>query len=701
MSNTRVADGLTPGLNAVGDGLTAPPGVPVPGIPTEWQTESDNGDQETKDEVDKTKDTGDKVKDAEDEIRDDDEEGKKNLDGIGTELSSDSSSGEGTPKVYPASNQTPQQSMPQQSMPQQSMPQMSMPQASMPQVSTPSTPTMSKDLFDKLAGNYSPDKGNSSSNSGSSSKFNDPNGVNKSKLDPSEVDINKKGYGVLSTGELETVMDKALDANGITDEKAREQWKDVLKYMAIKESGLNADAVNTYDCVPVDNAILTQRGWLKHDEVRVGDLTLGYNFSTKHSEWTPITNVVHHENALVTHLSNSRWDAVVTPEHKWVVEPRLFRKDIIGAYDLSASKCPKCDWKNSHNGNSVNKGLRTHLGKKHGVKSVPVHYKGDAQYKVTRDLNTRDSIILAAPARTESKFDITLVEAELLGWIAGDGHVENRKHRPTISIAQSKPNMVERLKELLKEIPHSEYTDYRRTRLGRKPVGARHQFRIKYEWAQDLMRRVGNPKADAVSIVLGMSSEERTAWLRGIFDAEGTVSKTGQRTISQCYGSVLDAIIVATYMSGRRPAVHDQKRAEPSWNALAIVDANIPRVHSGGLKKEDGKYQSVWCVTTELGSWTCRNGEHVFLTGNSNAHGATAADGNPFNCSRGIWQTIPTTFAAYHVSGTSAAIYDPVASGAAAINYISGKYNVDKNGGASLDAFYARRGGGGGSYTGY
>lgn len=332
MSNTRVADGLTPGLNAVGDGLTAPPGVPVPGTPTEWQTESDNGDQETKDEVDKTKDTGDKVKDAEDEIRDDDEEGKKNLDGIGTELSSDSSSGEGTPKVYPASNQTPQQSMPQQSMPQMSMPQMSMPQASMPQVSTPSTPTMSKDLFDKLARNYSPDKGNSSSNSGSSSKFNDPNGVNKSKLDPSEVDINKKGYGVLSTGELETVMDKALDANGITDEKAREQWKDVLKYMAIKESGLNADAVNVYDY---------------------------------------------------------------------------------------------------------------------------------------------------------------------------------------------------------------------------------------------------------------------------------------------------------------------------------------------------------------------------------NARGAAAADGNPFNCSRGIWQTIPTTFAAYHVSGTSAAIYDPVASGAAAINYISGKYNVNKNGGSSLDAFYAQRGGGGSSYTGY
>ena len=86
-------------------------------------------------------------------------------------------------------------------------------------------------------------------------------------------------------------------------------------------------------------------------------------------------------------------------------------------------------------------------------------------------------------------------------------------------------------------------------------------------------------------------------------------------------------------------------------------------------------------------------------TSDSNAHGARAADGNPFNCSRGIWQCIPTTFAAHHVSGTSANIYDPVASGAAAVNYIMDRYHVSPNGGSSLQAFYANRMKGG--YTGY
>lgn len=245
--NTGVDENLIPGVQTIIDGLpqVAPSGE-IPGLPPEWSTPSKEGDDKTKGEIDDTKDTGDKVKDGAKKLHDKDKEGKDALDGIDgkTDLSSDGKSpSEGTPKVYPSSNQTPQQSMPQSQPQQQSMPQMSMPQtpqASMPQVSVP------KDTFSKLAGNYNPSS-SKSHDSDSKGKFSDPNGVNKGKLDASEVDLNKKGYGKLSLSELRAVMDKGLDANGITDEKARAQWKKVLEYMAIKESGLNADAVNTSD----------------------------------------------------------------------------------------------------------------------------------------------------------------------------------------------------------------------------------------------------------------------------------------------------------------------------------------------------------------------------------------------------------------------------------------------------------------------
>lgn len=115
---------------------------------------------------------------------------------------------------------------------------------------------------------------------------------------------------------------------------------------------------------------------------------------------------------------------------------------------------------------------------------------------------------------------------------------------------------------------------------------------------------------------------------------------------------------------------------------------------------DDPKVRSQWqeVLTFMADKESSRNPDAVNLT-DSNAIGAPAADGHPGQSSRGIWQTIPTTFAGNHVAGTSTNIYDPVACGAASIRYILNRYDVDPAGGASLQAFYSRRMGGG--YTGY
>lgn len=75
----------------------------------------------------------------------------------------------------------------------------------------------------------------------------------------------------------------------------------------------------------------------------------------------------------------------------------------------------------------------------------------------------------------------------------------------------------------------------------------------------------------------------------------------------------------------------------------------------------------------------------------SNAVGEIWEDGYPAQSSRGPWQTIPDTFAAHHVAGTSTSIYDPTASAAASIRYTMSRYDVGPNG-ENLDAFAANRG---------
>jgi hypothetical protein len=64
----------------------------------------------------------------------------------------------------------------------------------------------------------------------------------------------------------------------------------------------------------------------------------------------------------------------------------------------------------------------------------------------------------------------------------------------------------------------------------------------------------------------------------------------------------------------------------------------------------------------------------------SNAYGLQVADGYPSGSSRGLMQTIPTTFAANHQPGTSNNIYNPVANICAAMNYVMSRYGVSRNG---------------------
>jgi uncharacterized protein YukE len=407
---------------------------------------------------------------------------------------------------------------------------------------------------------------------------------------------------------------KLMQAQGIpvTDADINNIWTIIEK-----ESGGNPNAINLWDCVPLDTAILTQRGWLKHDEVRVGDQTIGYNSKTGLSEWTDVLRVVHHADAPLIRLNNSRWQATTTPNHKWVNLPR------------NAAEPELVD---------------------------------------TQNVRSRDRILLAAPAETASSIDITVREAAILGWIAGDGYVESRKHRPTMSIAPSKPDMVEKIRHLLDGVPHAVYVDDR---------GLRHQFRLDHDYARSLLARAGNPKSEAVAQVLAMSPGQRSAWLDAITDAEGTRTvKPGftkpQIAIYQAPGAVLEATTLAVYLSGRRPRVLRAVRSKQrdDWQPEASVRPNTPVITGAFLTKEAVGRGDVWCVTTGLGTWTAREEDHVFLTGNSNA-----SAGHP---SKGLMQCIDSTFNSYKLPGHDD-IYSPVDNIIAGVRYTLGRYGSFAN----------------------
>lgn len=71
-----------------------------------------------------------------------------------------------------------------------------------------------------------------------------------------------------------------------------------------------------YWCVPLDTQILTRNGWRRHDQVRPGDETLGYD----HGElvWNRVKRVETFAQAPLVAIGNSGWSTECTPNHRWV-----------------------------------------------------------------------------------------------------------------------------------------------------------------------------------------------------------------------------------------------------------------------------------------------------------------------------------------------------------------------------------------------
>lgn len=325
-------------------------------------------------------------------------------------------------------------------------------------------------------------------------------------------------------------------------------------------------------CVPTDSTrILTRRGWLRYDEVEVGDETLGYNFEGGKNEWTGITAVLHYEDAPVVRAGTSRWSIEQTSNHRWLIERPYGRAEV----------------------------------------------RADALVPL-EDLKRKDVLKLSAYAETGDGLDITLEEAALVAWIQGDGCIDKPKGagRPSIRIVQCKPAMVEKLRALLYR---SGYTYSESVSAALHGKHHMHTFCLGVVATGRLLIRAGGAFENPEDFVLSLSPEQRAAWFEAIVDAEGSLKLAARQkvptvSVAQNAGPMQDAIRLAIYLEGYRPSVNHY-REKTMANVLAVG----PRVYvqPKNFHVEDSRETDVWCVTTELGTWTACQGDHVFLTGNS------------------------------------------------------------------------------------
>ncbi|MER7794909.1 hypothetical protein [Streptomyces sp. NPDC097640] len=393
-----------------------------------------------------------------------------------------------------------------------------------------------------------------------------------------------------------------------------------------QESGGNPTIVNKWDsnwkaghpsvglmqvigCVPLSTKILTRRGWLTHDEVRVGDETLGFNPETGKNEWTEIRRVVHFSNASVRRIGNKSWHADVTAEHRWWSES--VRKIPVPR----DTACPECGRELASP-----RGYQVHMKKAHNVgRQKPGRYYV-GEFIRTDDLGSGHRLRVAAPAETGPGPELTLNDVRIIAWLQGDGHFfQNASGSYDAAIYQSKPEQVVKLRALLADVPHGEYS---RERGERRQTA--YEFKLRRAYATELITRSRITEVKPEDFVLSLSAEQRAAWLDSMIDAEGNRQTTAGKNwrefvrITQCDGDLQDAIKLAVYLEGFRPSVSKFTRYSEKHRPAANIGLCGPHVAPSMFNEaKDLGEQDVWCVETELGTWTMEQDGQVMLTGNS------------------------------------------------------------------------------------
>ena len=249
-------------------------------------------------------------------------------------------------------------------------------------------------------------------------------------------------------------------------------------------------------------------------------------------------------------FGDGRWAAECTPEHRWLAD------------------------KMNHDYTAVAVGPR---------------------FVRLNEKRVRHRVILSCEADTGQRLPVTLNEATLLAWIAGDGWERKAYARygstrgggtaGTYHVSQTKQENWPLIEQALSDSKSSVV----RIRHGHK------EWRLSSPYARDLTARAGNPKTDAIAQVLAMSAPQRVAWLDAITAAEGHRFPNGSIQISQCEGPLAEAIKLAIYLSGSTASIYRDTRYERVCLTIGITRNRLGTSdHRGAFCEPAGRVE-VWC----------------------------------------------------------------------------------------------------------
>lgn len=390
-----------------------------------------------------------------------------------------------------------------------------------------------------------------------------------------------------------------------------------------------------YDDLCCDEAteIFTQRGWLRHDEVKAGDLTLSINPTTWQSEWADVLHVYerHGVNNMVR-MAGTSHDSLVTENHKWLVQSR----------------------------------------------------HGKREFRLAKDLNTDSAIPIAAQRADTPVVPLendAMVEA--VGWFWTEGYIRRYPTTDRVEISQSatvnqdnvrrideaithlfgapgrlprRPGltnqMVERAKLLLSEgrsansvcleLGISDVTlsrwqasgfdmNYARWSRNTRPSGVV-VWTLDEAASRDLLDRAPNKVLDP-EFICNLTQSQLDLLIDVSMMADGHTKSNGCRVLSQASQERIDGFVYLCCAAGLATSVAHRPAAGPvsdCWSATILKQTTVTPVGAsrkgGRMTVTAERYEgTVWCPSTEHHNWLARRNGTVYFTGNSDIVSVIAA----------------------------------------------------------------------------
>lgn len=316
-------------------------------------------------------------------------------------------------------------------------------------------------------------------------------------------------------------------------------------------------------CVPMDVRILTRSGFRTRNDISVGDETLGYDAATGRTAWTKIT-MIHDfkDQPVLTLRHGNNFEVRCTPGHRWITD------------------------------------------------------RGPVE---AASLRKKDRLTLAAPLEGPG-VALSLVEAEVLGWLLSDGQVvvspiggrsqgrDNSRRQVKAAIFQSKSENIQRIEEILCDIPHHHFGN---------------TWQLTSPAARDLITRAGlmtdtAALADPRDFAASLTINQREAVLKSIIAADGARAGATYPTLVKGDAWHTELYRWLLFFSGKRTRVYQRHPdgkgwAKKPWN---VIKAGAAVTGMQRTTREQTSVEDVWCVTTELDTVTFEFSGQPYLTHN-------------------------------------------------------------------------------------